>query len=85
MLSLLSIPQAMSLVFAFSIRKVKVKGLDDSKYVVASVYVISIVLAVTVVTSYTLPTYVTIYGAVFGAALSTGATFILILTFVPKV
>ena len=75
----------MTLIFAFSIRKVKVKGLDDSKYVGASVYIISIVLAVTVVTSYTLPKYVNEYEAVFGIGLLIGATIVLILAFVPKV
>ena len=75
----------MGLIFAFSTRKVKVKGLDDSKYVGAAIYVTSIVLAVTVVSSYTLITSVNIYGAVIGAGLSIGSTIILALSFLPKV
>ena len=39
-----------STVLAFSIRKVKVKGLDDTKYIAAAIYVTSIVLSVIIVT-----------------------------------
>ena len=46
--------QAISLLLAFSIRKVKVKGLDDAKYIAAAIYVTSIVLAVIIVATYSL-------------------------------
>lgn len=77
--------QIVALLFAFSIRKVKVKGLDDAKYIGAAIYVTSIVLAVTIVATYTLR------GSINGIVTLTctgfliGTSVILILVFVPLV
>ena len=46
--------QVIALVLAFSTRKVKVKGIDDAKYIAAAVYVTSIVLVVVIVATYSL-------------------------------
>jgi hypothetical protein len=64
---------------------VKVKGLDDSKYIAAAIYVTSIVLAVTTVSTYTLIDYVNVYPAVVGMGFLLGTTMILVLVFVPRV
>ncbi len=77
--------QVVSLLFAFQIRKVKVKGLNDAKYIAAAVYVTSIILAVILVCTYTLDEYVNIYPSVVGLGLLVGTTAILILMFVPTV
>lgn len=77
--------QVTALLLAFSTRKVKVKGLNDSKYIAAAIYVTSIVLAVTVVSTYTLMDYVNIYPAVVGIGFLLGTTMILGLVFVPRV
>ena len=77
--------QAIALLLAFRTRKVKVKGLDDSKYIAASIYVTSIVLAVIIVSTYTLMDYVNVYPAVVGMGLLLGTTMILALVFVPRV
>ena len=77
--------QAIALLLAFRIRKVKVKGLDDSMYIAASIYVTSIVLAVIIVSTYTLRDYVNAYPAVIGIGLLVGTSMILILVFVPRV
>ena len=77
--------QFIALVFAFSTRKVKVKGLNDSKYIAAAIYVTSIVLAVTMVSTYTLMDYVNVYPAVVGLGFLLGTTVILALVFVPRV
>ena len=77
--------QAIALILAFRTRKVKVKGLDDSKYIAASIYVTSIVLAVIIVSTYTLMDYVNVYPAVVGMGLLIGTTMILGLVFVPRV
>ena len=45
--------QIIALVLAFATRKVKVKGLDDAKYIAAAIYVTSIVLAVIIVSGTT--------------------------------
>ena len=76
---------AIALLLAFRTRKVKVKGLDDSKYIAASIYVTSIVLAVIIVSTYTLRDYLNSYPAVVGMGLILGTTVILGLVFVPRV
>ena len=63
----------------------KVKGLDDSKYIAAAIYVTSIVLAVIIVSTYTLMDYVNIFPSVVGMGFLLGTTMILGLVFVPRV
>ena len=77
--------QIIALVLAFSIRKVKVKGLNDAKYIAAAVYVTSIVLAVILISTYTLTEFVNGFVAVVCTGNFIGTTFILGLVFVPKV
>ncbi len=77
--------QVIALIFAFSIRKVKVKGLDDSPFVIASIYVTSIVLAVIFVSSITLKDYENVFAVVYCTGFCIGTTVILLLVFVPKV
>ena len=74
-----------SLLFAFQIRKVKVKGVNDAKYIAAAIYVTSIILAVTILSIYTLEDNVNGYVAVFGLGLLVGSAAIVALVFVPKV
>ena len=77
--------QVITLVLAFSIRKVKVKGLDDTKYIAAAIYVTSIVLSVIIVTIYSLVDIITAYDVLFCTGLLIGTSVILILVFVPLV
>ena len=77
--------QVIALVFAFATRKVKVKGLDDSKYIVAATYVTSIVLTVIIVATYSLREFVNAYPTLFCTGFLIGTTVILGLVFVPKV
>ena len=63
----------------------KVKGLDDSKYIAAAIYVTSIVLAVVIISTYTLRDHVDTYPALVGMGLLVGTTMILTLVFVPRV
>ena len=77
--------QIVALVLSFGIRKVKVKGLDDSKYIAAAVYVTSIVLAVVIVSTYSLSDFVNVFPAVLSTGFLIGTTCILVLVFVPKV
>ena len=63
----------------------KVKGLNDSKYIAAAIYVTSIVLAVTIVSTYTLMDNINKYPAVVGIGFLLGTTMILVLVFVPRV
>ena len=77
--------QVIALVFAITIRKVKVKGLDDSKYIVVATYVTSFVLAVTIVATYSLKDFVNVFPPLFCTGFLIGTTVILGLVFVPKV
>ena len=77
--------QIIALVLAFSTRKVKVKGLDDSKYIAAAIYITSIVFAVIMVATYTLKDFVNGFAALFCTGFLIGTTVILGLVFVPKV
>ena len=75
----------MTLVLAFFIRKVKVKGLNDTKYILAAIYLSSIVLAVIIVSTYSLNEFINVNAAVFCTGFFIGTTVILGLVFGPKV
>ena len=77
--------QILALVFAFSIRKVKVKGLDDSKYVAAAIYVTSLAQAVIIVATFTVTPYINGFAVLFSISFFIGTTAILLLVFVPLV
>ena len=82
--------QVMALL-AFAIHKVKVKGLNDAKYIgaaiylLSAIYVTSIVLAVILVATYTLKDALNGFAALSCAGFLVGTTAILILVFVPLV
>ena len=77
--------QIIALVLAFSIRKVKVKGLDNAKYIGATVYVTSILLAVIIVAIYTMKDVINGFAALFCTGFLLGTTVILMLVFIPLV
>ena len=77
--------QVIALIFAFSIRKVNVKGLNDSQYVIASVYLGSVCLIIVVVSVVTLGHYVNYLIIVTCTIYSFGTTAPLLLIFIPKV
>lgn len=77
--------QIVALVLAFSIRKVKVKGLNDAKYIGTAIYVTSIVLAVIIVATYSLTDFINGFAALFSTGFIIGTTVILLLVFVPLV
>ena len=77
--------QVIALAFSFSIRKVKIKGLNDAKSIAVAVYVTSIVAAVIIVSFYSLKEYLNIYATLFCLGIFIGTTTILCLIFIPKV
>ena len=77
--------QAIALLLAFSIRRVKIKGLNDAKYVAAAVYITSVVLAVLIVASFSLRNFINVFASLFSAGLLVGTTAILMLVFIPLV
>ena len=77
--------QIFSLLLAFSIQRVKVKGLNDAKYIAGATYVTSIVLAVVIVATYSLKDVINGFAALFCTGFLVGTTFILVLVFGPLV
>ena len=77
--------QVLALILSFSIGKVKIKGLNDAKYITVAVYVTSIVTAVIFVSLYSLKTYLNLYASLFSFGFFVGTTVILALVFLPKV
>ena len=77
--------QIIAILLAFSIRKVKVKGLDDAKYIGAIIYVTSIMLAIIIVATYSLKDVINGFAALFCTGFLVGTTVILMLVFLPLV
>ena len=75
----------MGIIFVFLIRKVKIKGLNDSKEVSAILYITSVILAVILVVNFVLGDYIDVDGFVYGFGVATAVTIVLLFTFVPKV
>ena len=77
--------QIIALIFAISIRKVNVKGLDDSRFVIVSVYVGTVTLIIAVVAVTGLINYVNYLTVITFTVHYIGVTTILLLMFMPKV
>lgn len=77
--------QIIGIVLAFQTRKVKVKVLNDSKYVAALIYIASIVLVIIGLVSVTLGSYINVHEALLSGGILTTSTMFLVLLFVPKV
>ena len=81
----LALLQIVGIVLAFQTRKVKIRVLNDSKFVAALVYISSIVLVVIVLTTFILRSYINISAAIFSGGIIILATIFLALMFIPKV
>ena len=77
--------QVCALYFAFQTRKVKVKGINDAKYIAVIVYITTIILVITLVTSFALTSYVNIFASINSIGIWVTATVILAVMFIPKV
>ena len=77
--------QVVALALAFMTRKVKVKGLDDAKYIAAIIYMTSITISVLTVVEYSLDDYINTYASIFATGLLLSPTCVLLLVFVPTV
>ena len=77
--------QVAALFLAFGIRKVKMKGLNDSKFIAATVYITSIILTIQIIVYITLNEYVNTFSALFSTCIFITATIILGLIFIPQV
>ena len=70
---------------AFQIRKVKITGLNDSRYIAAIVYINSILVAINIVIYFSLAKYITVFAIFFGSDTLIYTTTIIGLVFIPKV
>ena len=70
---------------AFKIRNIRIRGLNDSKQVSIILYVTSVIILVILIVNFVYGDYIDVDGFVYGFGLSTAVTFVLVLTFVPKV
>lgn len=77
--------QICALYLAFKTRKVKIKGLNETKYITALVYILTLIVILTLILTFALTHYVNIYAAAQSIGNATTASFILGLTFIPKV
>ena len=77
--------QIVALVLAISIRKIKVKGLNNAAYIISAVYVTSIGSVVLLLTFYVLIDLVNTYIALTSFTLFIITTAILVLVFIPPV
>ena len=77
--------QAIGVFLAFKIRKVRIRGLNESREVSAILYITSAILATMIVVTFALGEYVDVEAVVFGVGLCTATTVVLALTFGSKV
>ena len=77
--------QAIGVFLAFKIRKVKIRGLNESREVSAILYITSVILVAMIVATFPLGEYIDVEAVIFGVGICTATTVVLALTFVPKV
>ena len=77
--------QLVALVLAIHTQRVRVKGLNDAKYIIAAVYASSLGLILATVTHYAAIEYENVHAILFAIATGCSSTAILGLLFVPKV
>lgn len=81
----LAILQVVGMLLAFQTRRVRMKGLKDSKYVATIIYISSIVLVALALVKFGLRSFINVGTAITVTGIFTLSTIILGLNFVPKV
>ena len=77
--------QLIGMVLAFQTRKVKLRGLRDSKEIAAVIYISSIAIVVMSVENFTLTNYINVGTGIFVLMVFILTTIFLVLIFFPKV
>ena len=77
--------QIMGIVLAFQTRKVRLRGLRDSKYVAAIIYISSISIVVMALVTFALENYINVGTGILSVGIFLLTTMFLVLIFVPKV
>jgi len=81
----LAIFQLVGLVLAFQTRKVKIKVLNDAKFIIAIIYISSLGFVVLTVVRFSLGPYINVREALFSGAILLATTAFVALIFIPKV
>ena len=81
----LAILQVVGMLLAFQTRRVKMKGLEDAKFVAMIIYISSIVLVALALVMFGLRTFINAGNGITAAGIFTVTTVILGFNFVPKV
>ncbi len=84
-LAYLAILQIIGIVLAIQTRKIKIKLLNDSKYIAAVIYISSIALVLIAIVTLVPGTFINVIEAIFSGSLLVATTFFLGLIFIPKV
>ena len=79
------ITQFVSVFLAFKTRKVKIKALNDARYITVIIYATTIIVVVMIVCAVLLSDHLNADGAVFGGLLYIFTTIVLSVLFIPKV
>ena len=77
--------QILAVILALKTRKVQVKGLDDSMYIIAATYLSSLVLLAVIIMTYTASDLINTYAVVSSTCFILGSTMIVGIVFIPKV
>lgn len=77
--------QAIGAFLAFNIRKVRIKGLNDSREISAILYITTILTFIVAVGNFLFGDYINVDGVVYGFGISTATTCVLAFIFIPKV
>lgn len=81
----LALTQAAAIVLAIQTRRVKIKLLNDSKYIVALIYISGVTLLILMVVLFALGALINVNEFLVSGALLFATTSVLSLTFIPKV
>lgn len=77
--------QVIGVFLAFNIRKVKIKGLNDSKEVSAILYITTVLIGVVILVTFVFGDYINVDGGTYGLGITTATTVVLTFIFIPKV
>lgn len=77
--------QGIGVFLAFSIRKVKIKGLNESREVSAILYTTTVITVAVCIVTLVFGDYINVDGGTYGLGISTATTLVLVFLFIPKV
>jgi len=81
----IAILHLVGLVLAFQTIKVKIKVLNDAKFIIVIIYISSLVFVVLIVARFSLGSYINFREALFSGAILLATTAFVALIFIPKV